>query len=212
MKVKEVLAPINRGGFGVIELVLCDDGKRYARKTFSPLNTSHLTIALVEKFRVRFIREVSTQMKMPPHLFMPIFFADLKGENPWYIMPVAEKVYVNEIEESRHERRVPNGLSDILNSMEFMHSTGLVHRDLKPHNILFHDGTWKLSDFGLISPPKEINELSLTSTGENPRTELYCSPEQAMDFKRVTIGADIYSFGAILHDIFSSKTRVPYSE
>lgn len=212
MRVIEVISPINRGGFGEIEMVRCNDGNMYARKTFSPLNSFNLSPELIDKFRERFKREVATQMAMPQDLFIPIYHADLKGDSPWFIMPIAEKVYVNEIEESKIQNKIPNGLSDILNSMEFMHNAGMVHRDLKPHNILLHDGKWKLSDFGLISQSKEITALSITSTGENPRTERYCSPEQLVNFKRVTFKADIYSFGAILHDIFSDKGRVPYSE
>ncbi|QSV74519.1 MAG: protein kinase family protein [Aphanizomenon flos-aquae KM1D3_PB] len=43
-------------------------------------------------------------------------------------------------------------LSDILNALEELHFLGYVHRDLKPQNILFHQGRWKLSDFGLVLP------------------------------------------------------------
>lgn len=212
MKIINVVNSINRGGFGIIERVLCDDHKFYARKTFSPLPNENLTDELLEKFRQRFIREVKTQMNLPHDLFIPIYYAELDGTNPWFLMPVADSVYTNEIIACKKERRVPNGLGDILNSMEFLHASGLVHRDLKPHNILLHEGRWKLSDFGLISQSKEILSLSITSTNDKLRTELYCSPEQLTDFKRVTNKADIYSFGAILHDIFSDESRVPYSE
>lgn len=212
MKVINVIRTINRGGFGIIEMVLCDDQKLYARKTFSPSPNFNFTQDLLDKFKLRFAREVRVQKSLPQDSFMPIHYEELECDNPWFLMPVAEKVYTEEITQSKKEGRIPKGLADILNAMEIMHAAGFVHRDLKPHNILLHDGKWKLSDFGLISQTKEIVSQSITSTGDNLRTEMYCSPEQLTNFKRVTHKADIYSFGAILHDIFSDDGRIPYSE
>ncbi|PQA89829.1 Protein kinase domain-containing protein [Chryseobacterium piscicola] len=86
-----------------------------------------------------------------------------------------------------------------------------MHRDLKPGNILYHDGFWKLSDLGLITPDKEITLLSITSSNEWSGTGMYMAPEQITHFKHVDNRADIYSFGAILHDIFGNSPRTPYS-
>lgn len=127
-------------------------------------------------------------------------------------MPVADDVYSTEIERTKKHGKSPEGLADILNSLEFIHTKGLVHRDLKPHNILLHEGTWKLADFGLISQDKETLSQPITTSNHAYGTAMYCAPEQTTDFKRVTPLADIYSFGAILHDIYTDGKRVPYSE
>lgn len=210
MKILKSVREINRGGFGIIDEVTCDDGKNYARKTFSPQDTSNPD--LLNKLKDRFIREVKTQKKLPRDLFIPILYEELNVDNPWFLMPVAEDVYINEINNCKHENRTPEGLSDILNSLEFLHSKTLVHRDLKPQNILKHEGVWKLADFGLITQNKDILSQTITTSNNAFGTMNYCAPEQITEFRRVTHLADIYSFGAILHDIFTNESRVPCSE
>ena len=212
MKIIKVITRINRGGFGIIDEVECDDGNRYARKTFNPSDLFKNDKALCDRLKVRFIREVKTQKILPVDYFIPILFDDLVSANPFFIMPLADDVYTNEIDSCRSESRNPEGLGDILNALEFLHDKGLVHRDLKPQNILKHNGAWKLADFGLITQDKEILSETITTSKQAFGTAMYCAPEQVAEFNRITPQADIYSFGAILHDIFTDGNRVPYSE
>lgn len=210
MKVIETIRTINRGGFGIVEEVRCDDGNTYAKKTFCP--NIAVEVEQIKKWRDRFIREVKTQKQLQSEFIMPIIISDLSGDEPWYLMPIAEYDYNKEIEDCKSEGRMPNGLSDILNALEYIHNLGFVHRDLKPGNILYHDNKWKLSDFGLITQDKEILSLSITSSnGLGAGTPMYSAPEQINNFKLVDKRADIYSFGAILHDIFGNICRTPYS-
>lgn len=212
MKIVKVVGNINRGGFGIIDEVVCEDGNHYARKLFSPSDQFKGDVALCDRLKVRFIREVRTQKILPVDYFIPILFDDLVSANPYFIMPLAEDVYTNEIERCKNEGRNPEGLGDILNALEFLHDKGLVHRDLKPQNVLKHNGAWKLADFGLISQDKEILSQTITTSKQAFGTTMYCAPEQVTEFNRITPQADIYSFGAILHDIFTDGNRVPYSE
>lgn len=212
MKVVKVISKINQGGFGIIDKILCDDGNHYARKLFTPSPQFQSNKNLCDRLKARFVREVKTQKVLPDDYFMPILFDDLNSSAPYFIMPLAEDVYINEIISCKSENRNPNGLGDILNALEFLHDKGLVHRDLKPQNILKHNGVWKLADFGLISQDKEILSETITTSKQAFGTTMYCAPEQVIEFNRITPQADIYSFGAILHDIFTDGNRVPHSE
>lgn len=212
MKIVKKIRNINRGGFGIIDEVLCEDGNPYARKLFSPSDEFLGDTKLCDRLKDRFVREVKTQKILPDEYFIPVLYDDLNSATPYFIMPLADQVYTDEIENCKNEGRNPNGLGDILNALEFLHDKGLVHRDLKPQNILKHNGVWKLADFGLITQDKEILSKTITTSKQAFGTTMYCAPEQVMDFNRITPSADIYSFGAILHDVFTDGARVPYSE
>jgi eukaryotic-like serine/threonine-protein kinase len=203
----KTLNEIARGGFGIVERVRLDDGRVVARKTFAPL--MHLPDDELSKLRKRFQREVRIQAALKSHHVMPILEADLNGDNPWFLMPIAERTLSQEIEGSKVSGSPPvAALEDLLNALEEMHEAGLVHRDLKPSNALRHEDAWKLSDFGLVLP--QTGSTTKLTTASAWGTPEYSAPEQAIDFHGVGPAADIYAFGCILHDIFGSGLRIPY--
>jgi len=212
MKIVEELGLIHSGGFGVIHKVRTDDGSILARKTFKPAMADRLDPETYTKLKRRFAREVKIQEKLPPDLFIPILYSSLSEDNPWFLMPLAEKVYTKEIQEAKLAKRVPSGLADILNSLEYLHDLSLVHRDLKPGNILYLNGSWKLADLGLITSDSDITTSFVTSDNFGAGSLAYMAPEQVTDFHGVTHRADIYSFGAILHDIFNGALRVHHTK
>lgn len=108
-------------------------------------------------------------------------------------------------------------LFDILEGLEEIHRRGFLHRDLKPANVLKfsdEDGEcfYALSDFGLMAVG-ETDTSTLTPTGIGGGTLQYQAPECALNLKRATPQSDIYSFGALLFDIFAPSTsRLPHDE
>lgn len=204
-----VLNEINRGGFGVVERVVAPDGSVVARKTFQV--EGRRSPEDLEKLRRRFQREVRVQSRLSGDYFLPVLQSDLTGSAPWFTMPVADRNYVQQIVEDRAARRIsPQPLADILAGLEELHSLGFTHRDLKPGNVLLHNGRWKLSDFGLVLPPETDATAQLTSTTSAWGTREYAAPEQATRFHSVTAAADIYSFGCILHDLELGLARIPF--
>lgn len=97
---------------------------------------------------------------------------------------------------------------------------GLVHRDIKPENILFNDGVLKISDFGLIrqtSADDFFNQLNKKTTIKDMQTNWggligtipYMSPEQIQSNVELDIRSDIFSYGVVLHEIFTGMR--PYT-
>ncbi len=206
-----IIRIIDRGGFGRVEEVELANGVIVARKVFDP-SPDILRACPLEKLKGRFKREIRVQSALPHDFFIPILNFNLQGEDLWYSMPLCERNYQTQIAEDRTNNVSPKeSFADILNALEELHSCGFVHRDLNPRNILFHEGKWKLSDFGLVSPPGD-ETTTLTSTLAAWGTQFYCAPEQLQDFKGVNHLADIYALGCILHDFFAGTTRVPYSQ
>jgi serine/threonine-protein kinase len=85
------------------------------------------------------------------------------------------------------------------------HAAGLVHRDVKPHNLLLRtDGTLKVADFGIA---RAAEATALTQIGSVLGTAAYLAPEQAAG-EEVTAAADVYSLGAVLYELLAG--RPPY--
>jgi len=98
-------------------------------------------------------------------------------------------------------------IAQVCDGLQRAHKQGLVHRDVKPDNIMVNlDGVAKLTDMGLV---KDVdNDLNLTKTGRGLGTPHYMAPEQFRNAKTVDIRGDVYSLGATLYALVTG--RVPF--
>jgi serine/threonine-protein kinase len=90
----------------------------------------------------------------------------------------------------------------VLNGLEAIHAHDIVHRDVKPENILMDGETPKIADFGLARSPKL---KAVSNSWDVKGTMPYMAPEQFADFRRAKIPADIYSLGKILYEAICGK-------
>lgn len=103
-------------------------------------------------------------------------------------------------------RRVLELGLEVGRALAFAHAQGLVHRDVKPQNVLLNDeGLAKVTDFGIV---RSLDAVGQTQTGTVLGTSHYIAPEQARG-ERVDAQTDVYSFGVVLHELLTGE--VPYA-
>jgi len=107
--IRQVVRHINRGGMGTVDEVELLDGTLAARKTFEPDKSLYSTNAELLKLRQRFEREVSYQEQLGQTGAMPILHHEMKAEPPWFVMPLADKTYEQQIKEDRATKRIGCG-------------------------------------------------------------------------------------------------------
>lgn len=210
------IKPLGSGGFGNVDLVRDDEGREFARKTFSV--NQPMPDELVPNVRKRFIKEAKLQSGMKHRNIVPILHMDLEGDSPWYLMPVADTSLDKEVAADRHLGGAYKlAITDIISGLEELHLMQMVHRDLKPQNVLkftdYKSGNpyYAISDFGFISL-KDSRLSQLTYTGMKKGADYYTAPEIAKDLRAASAQTDIFSLGCVLHDMVGTEDRVPCTE
>jgi serine/threonine protein kinase len=208
-----IVRKLGGGGFGDVYEV--DIGAtRVARKVYRPQG---LSPEAESDLKARFRREVKYQSQISHPNVIKILSSDLQAEPPTFDMELGERSLADEIAVDRTLGGDPtSALLDILNGLEALHNLGFSHRDLKPANVIKikkEDGThrYAISDFGLINVGSTASS-SLTSSNMAGGSARWAAPESMINLKKAAEPADIYSFGAILHDIFDGNPRLPHSE
>ena len=103
-------------------------------------------------------------------------------------------------------RRVLELGLEVGRALAFAHAQGLIHRDVKPQNVLLNgEGLAKVTDFGIV---RSLDAVGQTETGTVLGTSHYIAPEQARG-ERVDAQTDVYSFGVVLHELLTGE--VPYT-
>jgi len=210
-----VISQIGRGGFGNVDLVIDEQGNKYAKKTFSVNQPGDFPTAMVENVRKRFIREANMQSAISHLNIVPVIDKFLEEEPPSFTMPLAVSTLDKDIALSRNlNGQYKTAIMDILAGLEDIHSLDIYHRDLKPQNVLKLDAgesRYAISDFGLMS----INDTQLsviTHTGMRMGSDCYTAPEIVADLRNASACSDIYSVGCILHDFVGTNDRIPCNE
>ena len=205
-----------KGGFARVDVVHNELGQQFAQKTYDPAPELLRNVG-DDHLKRRFVREVNYQSNISHPNVVQIIEHFLHEDPPFFIMPLAECTLKEELETNPQlDGSLNSALFDILAGLEHLHQSGFTHRDLKPANVLkFNENgnaRYAISDFGLMSATNSESS-TLTGTNAGGGTENYAAPEMIGSFRRATASADIYAFGAILHDIFGSgHHRIPYTE
>ena len=151
----------------------------------------------------RFLREIRMAAKLShPHI-LPLFDSGQVDDALYYVMPVVRGESLRE--RLDRERMLPVAdavriASEVAGALEHAHRIGIVHRDIKPDNILLQDGHALVADFGIGKALGAIDPEQATQTGMSVGTPAYMSPEQASG-EAVDGRSDIYSLGCVLYEM-----------
>jgi eukaryotic-like serine/threonine-protein kinase len=160
----------------------------------------------------RFQREIRYAARLQhPHILPVLDSGDAAGQL-WYTMPYVEGESLGD--RLRRERQLP--LDDALqitrevaDALGYAHSQGIVHRDIKPGNILLSRGHALVADFGIARALQVADAEPLTATGIAVGTPAYMSPEQADGASSVDGRSDLYSLGCVLYEMLTGE--LPYT-
>src|SRR5205807_1761430 len=145
-----------------------------------------------------------------PNIVKALEFGDT-GSTPYLVMEFVDGDSLGkklERDGKMAERDAIILIAQVAQGLHRAHKERLIHRDVKPDNILVtRDGTAKIADLGLV---KEVeNDLNLTKTGRGLGTPHYMAPEQFRNAKTVDIRGDVYSLGATLYALVTGS--IPFA-
>lgn len=160
------------------------------------------TIASDPEFLARFRREARVAAGLShPNLIAVYDYAE-GGERPYLVMEYVEGENLAERMSRNVEVNCERLARELLGALAHIHTAGIVHRDIKPQNVLIApDGSAKLIDFGIALPE---DATSLTQTGHLLGTARYIAPE-VMRGEPATERADLYSCGIVLRDCLGTS-------
>src|SRR6266705_188701 len=158
----------------------------------------------------RFEREIQLAAKLQhPHI-VPLLTAGARGDLLYYVMPhIAGESLRARI---THERELPVGeavriMRDVCDALAYAHGHGIVHRDVKPDNILLSGKHALVTDFGVAKAVSSSSgAATLTSLGMALGTPAYMAPEQAAGDPNVDHRADLYAVGALGYELLAGRT------
>lgn len=131
-----------------------------------------------------------------------------EGDHPYIVMEYVDGMDLKEYIKENHPipyNKVIDIMSQLLSGIDYAHSNGVIHRDIKPHNILIDkEGNVKITDFGIAVA---LSQNSITQTNSLLGSVQYISPEQARG-NLVTKQSDIYSLGIVLYEMLTAS--VPF--
>jgi len=158
-------------------------------------------------FKERFIREAKTVARLDHPNILPIYDAGFEGDLTYFVMKyVSGHQTLQDIMARPISLKTVSELIDqIAAALDHSHDKGVIHRDIKPTNVLIEEGWLLLADFGLAK--YGLDSKNLTGVGTVIGTPNYLSPEQAQG-ETIDHHADIYSLGVVLYEMVLGQ--VPY--
>jgi len=200
----KITAEIARGGMGAVYKAVHPTLKRN-------VILKKLTLRGSATVTERFKREARIMMDFKNDLIVNVYDHFRQGSSYYIVLEYVDGTALDRL--IRRERYLPNDITllifrDCCRALKYAHSKNVIHRDIKPGNILLSKtGEVKLVDFGIAVSMDE--EAGLTRDGVTLGTPSYMAPEQFESTKSVDKRADVYSMGVMLYEMVTGKKPFP---
>jgi serine/threonine protein kinase len=197
-----LVARLGRGGMGRVYLGRDEKSGRHAA-----VKTIHGELAADPEFRTRFTQEVNAALRVRDEYIAEVVLADPAGAVPWlataYVPGISVEDAVRKYGPMPAESVRVLGVC-VARAVAAIHGVGLVHRDLKPGNVLLTAQGPKVIDFGIA---RGVGDEGLTKTGMVAGSPPYMAPEQLVSGE-FGPASDVFSLGSILH--YAATAAGPY--
>jgi serine/threonine protein kinase len=197
----QVESEIGRGGNARIFLALDPEGRQVALKILHPE-------LLVSVAADRFLREIKLASRLShPHIARLLD----SGERDWlvyYVMDFVDGQTLRERLDSSRQLSIGETLriaSDLLDALDHAHQQGIIHRDVKPANVVLSAQGAILLDFGIARAVVASGSDQLTRSGIAVGTSTYMSPEQITAVTDIDHRCDLYSMGCVLYECLAGQ-------
>ncbi|WP_433825100.1 serine/threonine protein kinase [Actinoplanes sp. CA-015351] len=202
----DLVGRLGEGGMGTVFLGRDPDGRLVAIKTVRP------EYAADTEFRGRFRSEVNRAQQVPPFSTAEVLDADPDHEPPYLVV---EYVDGPSLAAEIRDKGPLSGSAlhsvavGVATALTAIHSAGVIHRDLKPGNVLFARGGIKVIDFGIARAFEATSQH--TRTDQMVGTVAYMAPERfdSLGGRPVTAAADIFAWGAVV--AYAATGRTPFA-
>jgi serine/threonine-protein kinase len=201
-----ITGKLGEGGMAVVYLA---DDLRHHRRVAIKVLRSELAASLGAE---RFLREIETTAQLTHPNILPLLDSGEDAGALYYVMPFVEGESLRERLEREKQLPVDDALQiarETADALGYAHRHGVIHRDVKPENILLESGHAVVADFGIARAVSAAGGTRLTETGLSVGTPAYMSPEQAAGGEALDGRSDIYSLGCVLYEMLGGET--PYT-
>lgn len=200
----ELLEVLGRGGMGVVYRARQTQADRLVAIKIA--NVPWQNEAWKKEVTQRFESEIRAAAKLSHENVLPVFDVGEVDGSTYYTMPILSGDLAGEVrKQPLASDRAARYLSQAARGVAAAHGAGLLHRDIKPHNLLLDRESDRVvvSDFGLAR--LAVIDQSITRTGEIHGSPPYMSPEQIREPKNIDARADIYALGATLYHLLVGR-------
>jgi serine/threonine-protein kinase len=201
----ELDCEIGRGGMGIVYRA---KDRRLKRQVAIKLLPPEL--AFRSEIKSRFLREAETAAQLSHPNIVPIYTVDEQEGLVFFVMAyisgdnLAKRLHERGVLTVDETRRV---LREVADALAYAHDRGVVHRDIKPDNILLEQATGRplVTDFGIARAMDSEGDSRLTATGMAIGTPAYMSPEQAAGEREIDGRSDLYSLGILGYQMLTGE-------